>query len=254
MKKIDSQALLFGMKFFSSSKEDLLKLLKKGLKQAKTQYIFTPNPEQLVQSSKDKSFLKALQEANILIPDGVGLVWASIILASLGKAKKIKERITGIDLAMDLLEVAQEKKLKVLLVGGRGYDKKELQAKFGDNIFWTEAYQNVKQVKEQEEQALQKSIKKLRPAIVLVAFGAAEQEKWVVKHKRLLESSGAKIVMVVGGAFDVILGKIPRAPKLMRFLGLEWLYRLIKEPWRWKRQLRLLDFLELLTKEIKKKK
>jgi N-acetylglucosaminyldiphosphoundecaprenol N-acetyl-beta-D-mannosaminyltransferase len=85
-----------------------------------------------------------------------------------------------------------------------------------------------------------------KPAIVLVAFGAPWQEAWAIRHQELLGAVGTKLVMAVGGSIDFMLGKVPRAPKFMRQFGLEWLFRLVLEPWRWQRQLRLVSFVQLL--------
>ena len=89
----------------------------------------------------------------------------------------------------------------------------------------------------------------MKPSIILVAFGAPWQEQWVVNHREFLEKNKVKLVMVVGGAIDMLTGKVQRAPKFVQQLQLEWLFRLIQQPWRWKRQLRLIQFIGHVLKE-----
>jgi N-acetylglucosaminyldiphosphoundecaprenol N-acetyl-beta-D-mannosaminyltransferase len=101
-----------------------------------------------------------------------------------------------------------------------------------------------------EERAVRETIARLRPQLVFVALGAPQQEQWVVDHLSLLTQQGAKVVMVVGGAFDILLGRLRRAPLWMRSLGLEWLYRLMQEPWRAGRQAALLTFIKLVVQEL----
>lgn len=270
MKKTDLTTTLFDLEVFSRSKHRLLRKLEKLLQSGKgTTYIFTPNPEQLVMSENDSKFKRILQQSDLLLPDGIGLVWASRLLAFLGKNRQIEERIAGVELVQDLLDVAQKKELRVLIVGGRNYhgieygnwkvkafgdsktvDAKSFSAKDNKTIYWLEGYQNVDQFSEGEERKVGEVLTKLKPEIVFVALGAPYQEEWVVKHKKLIEKSGVKLVMVVGGAFDLILGKIARAPQILRVLGLEWLYRLAQEPWRWKRQLSLARFTGLVIKLV----
>jgi len=81
-------------------------------------------------------------------------------------------------------------------------------------------------------------------------LGAPHQEEWILEHRQLLKNSGCLIALTVGGAIDMILGKLTRAPLWMRRFGLEWLYRLIQEPWRWKRQTRLIKFAWLVMRQV----
>ncbi len=253
MKKIGKTTNLFGYEIVSISYSSLLKKLKQHLvKKNDLLTIFTPNPEQLVVAKKNKSFAKTLGMADVLLPDGVGL-----LLASHGQ---IPERITGLDVAQDLLNFAVSKQLKVLIIGGRGYlglSYQSLEVKdakkqsSGSGVYWLEGYKDVYLPTDIEEIKVDRVVKKLRPDIIFVAFGVVAQEEWVLRKKDLLGNTGVSLVMVVGGAFDVLLGKILRASKWMRWLGLEWLYRLFKEPWRWRRQLRLLEFMGMvITKKL----
>lgn len=271
MKNIDSKGLLFNLSFFSRSQRQLLILLIKQLKTKpkKCWLIFTPNAEQIVLSQEKLSFFNLLKQADILLPDGFSIVLTAKIksffqsLLSQGQTRQamITERITGIDLVLDLINYAIENKIRILLLGGKGYDnlinqnkgkRSELINRLLDSkmFLWTEGYQYINQPTEAEEKSIESKVKTFRPQIMLVAFGAPEQEKWVVNHRSFLDQQNVKLVMVVGGAFDIFFAKLKRAPQWLQSLGLEWLFRLIQEPWRWQRQSKLLKYIFLAFREI----
>ncbi len=263
---------LFGLSILNVSKKELFSFFDHFLSAAgvfsgdgsasktKTLSIFTPNPEQIVVAKHDLVFADTLAKADYLLPDGIGLVMASRILKFFGKTKqKIKERLPGVELVEHLLFLAKQKNLKTLIIGGRDYmgsfegeafeDKKSLK-KMGENLYWTEGYQEKAEILPIEEEALAEIIKQLKPDLVFVALGAPDQEEWIINHLQLLEENQAKIAMAVGGSFDFLFAKVKRAPFLMQKMGLEWLWRLIKQPWRRNRQLRLIEFICLTFKEI----
>src|SRR3989304_10329761 len=118
MKKIDQTVLLFQKPIFSRDKSSLLKWLSaEVIRTKKPLILFTPNPEQLVLSQKSAQFDHLLRQADVLIPDGIGLVWATKLLQFFGRGEAISQRITGIDLVTDLLEWSVERHWKVLLLG-----------------------------------------------------------------------------------------------------------------------------------------
>ncbi|MDQ5951415.1 MAG: N-acetylglucosaminyldiphosphoundecaprenol N-acetyl-beta-D-mannosaminyltransferase [Patescibacteria group bacterium] len=252
-KKADQSTKLFALDIFSKSKLTLLNLLRNHLEEQQSLLtLMTPNPEQIVLSRKDPTFLHHLQSADILIPDGIGLVIASKFVDLSKERAPITERISGKEVASFLLETASEMGLPVLVVGGRDYQT----AKNGElsqldlpqpykQVFWLEGYKDVQSPTKEEDAAVTAAIKKVKPAIVLVAFGAPWQEQWLMEHQPLLSQSGVRIALVVGGALDMMLGKVPQAPAWIENAGLEWLFRLVKEPWRWRRQLKLLEFIKL---------
>ncbi len=161
------------------------------------------------------------------------------------------------DVATDLLRLADQNHWPVLLVGGRGYGQSDISAaqtlaipNVNPAIYWLAGYKRATQPTAAEEQLVSETLKKLKPKIVLVALGAPVQEEWALRHRQLLKNNGVKIVVVVGGAFDYVLGRVPRAPRWLRQLGWEWLFRLIQQPWRWQRQLRLIKFTWLILREV----
>jgi N-acetylglucosaminyldiphosphoundecaprenol N-acetyl-beta-D-mannosaminyltransferase len=240
---------VFNLPFFAGTQVELVNHLAQHLTQAhSTQLIkvFTPNPEQVVYASAHSEFLHTLLQADYLIPDGSGIILASRWLSLKGKERSLPTRIAGIDVVADLLTHFSSK--KVLLVGGQNYrvvEKHMLwsEIKVGErHVGWVPGYAQVQAPTPEEESTLAQVISKYEPDIIFVAFGAPYQEEWVIRHQKLLEQSSVQLVMVVGGAFDVLTGRFQRAPLWIQKSGLEWLYRLVQQPWRWKRQLQLLTF------------
>jgi N-acetylglucosaminyldiphosphoundecaprenol N-acetyl-beta-D-mannosaminyltransferase len=261
-KMIDTTVLIFDLPIFSKNKSDLLDLMHLGVNRGKSLLkVATPNPEQIIQAQQNPQFLGHLQQFDLLLPDGQGLVWASQLLAGRGVQAPLQTRIAGREVVADLLQFAQTHNMKVLVIGGRGYEGQIMShAKIvpvsaietkDDRypIYWTYGYENIESETSEEEQQLTDTIKQLKPDIVFVAFGAPFQEAWIINHQQLLEQANVKLAMVVGGSFDYLLGKVPQVPWLVEKLGFEWLFRLVAQPWRWKRQLRLLSFVYLVFKQ-----
>jgi len=247
MKKIDGKDKILGLNLFGKSRQELLVTLVEHLKSGKKPLIiFTPNPEHVIQGQESPDFAQLLNQADILLPDGMGLVWASRFLAfkNPSAAAVLTERIPGVDVVADLLRTTQKNHQKVLLLGGREYQSLPPQ------LEWETGYQDITHPTPAEEVKVKRILSHLKPTLVLVAYGAPWQEKWVIEHRQLLADNQVKMVMVVGGAFDFLLGKVSRAPQWLQDVGLEWAYRLYQEPWRWRRQLRLLKFVALTVKEF----
>lgn len=199
--------------------------------------IATPNPEMLVDAASDAAFAAALQSADLAIADGFGLLLVSWLLG-----KRLPERISGTDFIDDLAVLAARKQKRVFLLGGEGERVAERAAEVlakrhpglriagaisGVKVFWHD--QSTPMI----EGAALVAVKAAAPDILLVAFGHRKQELWIQKTLPSLPS--VRIAMGVGGAFDFIAGDVRRAPTVLRKLGLEWLWRLILQPWRWRR-------------------
>ncbi|MEP7166750.1 MAG: WecB/TagA/CpsF family glycosyltransferase [Candidatus Woesebacteria bacterium] len=201
--------------------------------------IYTPNPEQMVLARENPAFFHTLLEADILLPDGAGLVWAIHRQQGLKSEEAMKvQRIPGREVFHDLLGISTDKKWKVFLLGGSSGSAKAVLdqwiKKTGDE---TITWQYDDGSKENSIQALEK-IRAYQPDLLFVAYGAPWQELWIERHQDILEKAEVKIAMVVGGAFEYESGKIPSISPLVENLHLEWLQRLILEPWRWRRQLK----------------
>jgi N-acetylglucosaminyldiphosphoundecaprenol N-acetyl-beta-D-mannosaminyltransferase len=203
--------------------------------------IFTPNPEFLVKASNDEYFKYTLNTSDLSLCDGRGIQFVS----------KVKlDRIPGVDFMLEICRIAEEENKSVYLLGS-GSDEvvkktaENLQQKFprlkvvgfnkglqiyeNSNITIQQYNTEPKIIVDQSENdRILNEINKIRPDILFVAFGMGKQEKWIVEN--LAKMPSVKIAMGVGGAFDYISGSVKRAPLLMRKIGLEWLYRLIKQP------------------------
>lgn len=198
--------------------------------------IVTPNPEIIVAAQKDQALKNIVNAAALRVPDGISMVVVSKILGM-----PLKERVSGIDLMLKILEVSSKKGSKVFLLGSQpGVAEEaagELAKKFpGINIVGTHhGYFN------NDAEVINK-IKYTQPDILFAGLGAGRQEKWLAQH---LSDLKVPVAMAIGGSLDVISGRKKRAPKWVQALYIEWLYRLISEPSRWQRQLALPKFLYL---------
>ena len=182
----------------------------------------------------DEKLMKLLNSAAIQIPDGIGIVVASRI-----KGGKIKKRITGIDLMEKIIRRASEKSYRVFLLGAKpgiaDEASKILEKRYPGLIIAgiMDGY-----FKDDDEAV--NTIKNAKPDILFVAMGSPKQEYWITKN---MEKLTVPLCMGIGGSLDVISGNVKRAPGIMRKSGLEWLYRLFKEPWRFGRMTVLPVFL-----------
>lgn len=248
-----SSLQILGVGVSSTSEVKALKFVRKNLKKKKKFWIATPNPEMLVKAQRQAWFKRALNASSLAIPDGIGLVLASKILFG---RKGLKKRVAGVDFMLALCRQARKEGWKVFLLGGRpgvaGEALEVLKNRFPG--LEGKAYEGprlrmengqLKVEKEENEKAI-KMINKFRPHLLFVGFGMGKQEVWIVKFLPKLKVGGA---MVVGGSFDLISGRARRAPKILQKKGLEWLWRLIFQPWRIKRQLALLEFLFLVGRQ-----
>jgi N-acetylglucosaminyldiphosphoundecaprenol N-acetyl-beta-D-mannosaminyltransferase len=221
---------ILGINISTLSKKEVLKKIKQFLTDGGRHQIVTPNPEFILKARQDEEFFYILNNADLAVPDGVGLKFAAWLLG-----KNIK-RITGADLVKDILKIAQEKKLKVAVLNwGRGLSNRE-EIKSAVKKNYPKLQFSVKDIDRNFQFSIYnfQLITHFRPDILFCTFGAPYQEKFIYHNLKNLPS--VKLAIGVGGAFDFLTGKIKRAPRLMRALGLEWFWRLILEPrYRFKR-------------------
>jgi N-acetylglucosaminyldiphosphoundecaprenol N-acetyl-beta-D-mannosaminyltransferase len=218
--------------------------------------VFTPNTEQLMQAAELPGFLEVLNGADVRVPDSMGLVGADWWRAfTTGRQWRVRERVAGVDLAESLLSEASIKGWKVALIGGIGNVSQTaidtLKKRFEGLSIWCVAAgavvldkKSLDLTMENEDETL-RLINEIRPDLLLVGFGAPKQEVWVMKHGGKLQ---AQTVMVVGGAIDMWSGVQIRAPQWMRQWSLEWLWRLVQQPGRVGRQMRLARFAGLVVR------
>lgn len=211
--------------------ERLLDFVRDGQQHA----IFTPNPEILLLARKDPSFKRVLNSSSLNLPDGVGLVIASRLLGE----DQIRHRLTGVDTLELLAKIAAKEGKKLYLLGGDPGIAGETAAVLKARHPELEVYADEGGPMRFEDghwhmiPAIITSIQDQKPDILAVALGQGKQERWIHDHLRKLPS--VSIAIGVGGAFDYICGSVARAPRWMRQLGLEWLWRLILQPSRIRR-------------------
>lgn len=226
---------VLGVPFDAVTMEQAVAKAKKMLAEEGQHFICTPNPEIVMEAQKDKELMDILHEADMVIPDGIGVVWASKY-----SEIRLKERVAGYDLTQNLMaELAATGETFYFFGGAPGVASTAAR-------MMMKKYPGLKVVgvhngyfDEKEEKKIIQDIKTKSPSILLVGLGAPKQEKWIYDNIRLV---GAKVAIGVGGSFDVMAGNVKRAPKIFQKLGLEWFHRLITQPTRWRRMMRLPKF------------
>ena len=209
-------------------------------------YIVTANAEIVYMAWQDEKMQTTVNNASIVTADGSGVLWAAEELGM-----PLKERVTGIDLVYAICEEAAKKDWTIYLLGAAegvaAEAAKRLIERYHCNIIGT--HNGFLKDPAVNQAVLEEKTTK-KPQIVLVAMGAPRQEYWIVEHMHKLPPA---VYMGIGGSLDVISGNLKRAPLWMQKMSLEWLYRVIKQPSRFKRVLALPKFTRAVKKQKKMK-
>ncbi len=244
---------IFGVKIYNTTLGDITKVLEENLKGDNLKTIYTPNTEIVMAAKDDEKLRDLINEGDLVIPDGIGLIYASRI-----KKKPLKERVTGFDTSIKLLEIANKNGYSLYLLGG----KEGVSKAAAENII--KDYPNIKIAgfhngyfkgshmgleNQEEEKEIIDEINRLNPDIIFVGLGFPKQELWIHANKNKIK---ARVIIGNGGVMDILSGNSKRAPEVYQKLGLEWFYRLMKEPSRIKRQLVLPKFMlkVIFTKNV----
>ena len=253
--------------------EEVLERIDGFIKNDRKVYIVTANPEMVLNASQDEDFLEVLRGAELITPDGIGILWAanylgkplpkktisrylqlykslfSVLFLPKRLRNPLKERVTGTDLFKKIIELSEKKAWRIFLLGAsQGIAKKVIQkfSKTYPDVKFVGSFSGSPDATDEEE--ICEHINKAKPDILFVAYGSPEQEFWI--HRNLFKLNTVKVAIGVGGAFDFHAGKIKRAPKWMQKVGLEWFFRLIRQP---KRIFRIWNatviFIKLVAKE-----
>lgn len=202
-------------------------------KQGKKTFIATVNVEILMMERGDPEYRNVIKSADLALPESIGILWGGKMFGA-----DFKDRIPGVDLMEKVCERVAKEPITVGFLGGKqnvaDQTAKCLQKK----------YPGIKVAFAIEEWPLDG--KGLASDILFVAFGSPKQEKWIHEN---LPKINVRVAIGVGGAFDFVSGGVPRAPKFVRSIGLEWLFRLFIQPWRIKRQSALIHYVLLVVKE-----
>jgi len=235
LEKVD----IIGIPVDNLTQEEAIEKLTKFIEEKKFHLVFTLNSENATKVLENRDFLDIVKKADLVVPDGIGIILASRILKT-----PLKERIPGIDLSFKLMEIANEKGYKIVLIGGKlgvSEKAKENLEKIFKNIKILKTYNGY--FKDDEENKIVDEIENLNPDILLVGMGSEKQEKWIWKNREKFKNIG--VCIGVGGTLDIWAGIKKRAPIFIQKIGLEWLYRALIEP---KRVVRLFKIFRFIYK------
>jgi N-acetylglucosaminyldiphosphoundecaprenol N-acetyl-beta-D-mannosaminyltransferase len=201
----------------------------------RTRQVVTLNPEMLMAAQADPGLRDLINSADLVLPDGIGVVWAARL-----HGRRLAGRITGTDTLVALAELAAARGWRVFFLGAApgvaAAAAGRLSARFPRlAVAGTHAGRPAPGEDEQSSGLVRAG----KADVVCVAYGAPAQERWIARNRDHL---GAGVALGVGGALDFLAGRVPRAPRWMRERGLEWAYRVWREPWRWRRMLALPRF------------
>ncbi len=236
---------ILGYKIYNKSKKELIESVVQTEDKIN---IVSGNPEVLYNGLQDKTLYQCFNSSNtIIIPDGVGVVHTAKLLK-----QPVKEKIAGIEVMEGIIEYCADKEKGIFLLGAEQAVVESCMLNLMDKYPTLKicgihnGFFDLDNCQELIEQ-----INKTKPFALFVAMGSPRQDKFIMKYMDILD---VKIFMGVGGSFDVIGGKVNRAPKWMIKTNLEWLYRVIKEPFRIKRLASIPKFMYLAVKDSKKNK
>jgi N-acetylglucosaminyldiphosphoundecaprenol N-acetyl-beta-D-mannosaminyltransferase len=233
---------IFGIRVSKVDMAATVAYLKEAVHTRIPHQVITANPIMVMAALEDPAYMDIMKSAELVVPDGTGVVWAANYCS-----EPVSERVAGYDLLHELMRQGERYSWKVYLLGStpevirETAERLQLQypgviiTGYHDGFFGPEA-----------DEEIIAGIVKANPDLLFVARGADSQEPWIAKYKSKL---GVPIMMGVGGSFDVISGKSKRAPKAFQKMRIEWLYRLLKEPTRYKRMLALPKFALKVVRE-----
>lgn len=234
-------------KVCKKDKKEFYKEIEQKLKNEEKEFIITANPEILTKADKNNEYEKILlDKSTTIIPDGIGIIKGAKMFGI-----DLPERITGVELTIELIELCNKYNKSIYLFGAT----KEVINKMKQLI--QQKYTGVNLVGLQDgyvedKQSVMEDIKLKKPDVILIALGVPKQEKLIYEN---LQDFDKGIFVGVGGSFDVISGSKKRAPKIFIKLNLEWLYRIAFSPSRWKRFYEgNIKYIFKLRKEVKEEK
>ncbi len=212
---------ILGVRFDNLTQQEAAQRGRQLLEEDKFHYVVTPNPEFLLAAEKDPEFRRVLNAADLVLPDGIGVVYSAKILGT-----PLKERVPGIEFAEAMLSALNGMGGRLYLLGAKPGVAEEagrrICARYPALVLCGTHDGYFK-----DEQAILPEIAAAKPDLLFVCLGAPKQEKWMARWGR---HTGAKLAIGLGGCLDVFAGNVQRAPERWQKLGLEWAYRLKKEP------------------------
>lgn len=232
----DSHIEILGVPVARSDLYEALRRIALFLKTPGVKHVATVNPEYVMQASRDPGFLQLLKQTDLNVPDGIGIIWASMLLG-----RRLKRRVTGTDLLPLICGLCSRKGYRVFLLGGKpGVAERaagNLSRQFpGLAVAGTSSNDPGPESDPETVEEINRS----GAEVLAVAYGCPKQDFWILENREKL--TGVRVAIGVGGALDFISGELPRAPLPVRKAGLEWLFRLWLEPGRFWRMAALPRF------------
>lgn len=226
---------ILGVRVDDVTMAEALDIMEGMIASGRPHQVVTVNAEFVMRAQRDESFRVVIEKAHLALPDGYGLLWAARRLGH-----PLRERVAGSDIVPRLAALAAQRGYRPFLLGaGPGVAEKAAEVLVRQNPGLQIAGTYAGSPSPAEEDEIVARIVAVRPDMLFVAYGAPAQDFWIYRN---LHRLGVPIAMGVGGTLDFIAGAAPRAPLWMREHGLEWLYRLVRQPWRWRRMLALPRF------------
>jgi len=189
--------------------------------------VATVNPEFVMRARSDQEFARVLESADLCLADGSGVVWAAR-----RQGCTMREPVTGVDLIPRLAALCAQRHFRLFLLGAEPGVAVDLASRLRAEHPDLEVQGHAGSPDPSSDAETIAMIQRHKPHVLLVAYGHPHQELWI---DRMSDRLGVAVAIGVGGAFDYLTGRVPRAPGWMRRAGLEWLFRLIRQPWRIKR-------------------
>lgn len=236
---------IYGIPFSKMGMEDTVQYLTKRIEAGEQTHVITANPIMVMAALENPAYKNMMKKADIIVPDGVGVVWAAQKCGD-----PVAERIAGIELMENLMKQGEPRRWKAYLLGttqeiiDAAAEKLQLQFPQVKIVGARNGFFGA-----DEDLEVVEAIRQQQPQLLFVARGADTQEPWIVKYR---EQLGVPLIMGVGGSFDVISGKLKRAPVFVQKMKLEWLFRLLQEPKRFGRMLALPKFVVKVLRDKEK--
>jgi N-acetylglucosaminyldiphosphoundecaprenol N-acetyl-beta-D-mannosaminyltransferase len=239
---------ILGVRVDDATYDDLLAHVDAYVASGRPHQLVTLNPEMVMAAHGDPAFRRDLNAAELNVADGVGLTFAARLLGH-----PLRERVTGSDGIYRLAAHCARRGYRPFFLGAApGVAEIVAERLVAQNPSLQVAGTYAGSPHAQDEDDIIALVRASAPDLLLVAYGVPAEEKWIARNRDHL---GVPVMIGVGGSFDFVAGAIQRAPVWMRRAGLEWLYRLFKEPWRWRRQMALPRFVLLvLAQRLRREK
>lgn len=233
---------ILGVRVNDITLHDAIEQIVAMAKSGTSHHVVTVNPEFIMTARRREDFRQVLNQADLSLPDGTGVVWGSRILG-----RPFHERVTGVDTVEHLAAAAARLGLSIFLLGAApGVAARAAEILVQKNPGLTIVGTFAGSPKPEDEDEICRIVKQARPDILLVAYGSPNQDLWIARTRARI---AAPVAIGIGGTFDFITGIAVRAPRIMQKLSLEWLHRLVKEPHRWRRMLALPKFAAAVMKD-----